>query len=493
MSVSIKPKALSYALLFFTAFSAAGCGWPKKIHDIFFFEPNKWQDEIDIGARRLPEQNPGTPAAELARKKAMQKSGGPFAYPAQNSGAPMGSMPPPDNFDGKMPPPPMPPRPPMPQAGDYPAASDGFQPQGTKLPAWTKGINPDEPMPTPYGNPANNGLNPYQPSQHMIRRYETMANDVYMDGLKVVKPKNSISQKELPNIKPDKNSMFISDNYAPKVKKSDAKSMFPLEEYTPKSDTPVTSSKSAFPKLSDIPKNPEPFDKDKVNAEIHSLISELDKADSKRDAVLKEAESSVKTPAPLPRDNDAAALGVETKKITDTDKDILEKLSPTAKANAEKTAKESSNLTERRSVLGNIKAISEEKKTPKFINDDDVATNKFNDDLKAVLTTPDTPTANIQTTPEPPASAPAHNDISNNEPVAAVSSPVPMNTGKPDSTKVYEHATTEALSVDHAPPPIVTIALPPSPKVTVDSKKSTTVNKGLLPNSRYADRRRSGN
>jgi hypothetical protein len=485
MSVFNK-KSLSYTLLFCTALSAAGCGWYHKIYDSFFFEPNKWQDDVKIGPRRLPAENPGT-AADMANKKAMaQKSGGPFAYPSQGGTAPagqMGGMPPTDpKFNGKIP---MPPRPPMPQSGNYPSPNDSFQPQSTKLPAWTKGMDaPEGDMPSPYGNPGNSGMNPSMPGQHMIRHYETMSNDVYMDGLKTVKPKDRISQAELPKLASDKKSMFVSDNYAPQAKKTDGKSMFPLEEYAPKSDVPVTSDKKpSFPKLTDVPKNPdEPFDKNKINAGIDSLVKELDNANAKRDAILKTSTGdNGKNPAPLASDNDAAALGITPKKATDTDSDVLKKAAPAAKPESKK---KQANLNERRPVMGNIKAETE-KKTPRFIGEEDkVSTNKFNDDLKAVLepaSQKSSEPAQDKVTPEnPPAqSKPETGEISPIKPDAP-KAPVKA---KPLVTAKEAPKTT---NISTPPPPIVT---PSAPIVTVEGIKSTDSSTGLLPNSRYTGRR----
>ncbi|MCE3232577.1 MAG: hypothetical protein K0R98_834 [Rickettsiaceae bacterium] len=356
-------KQICYALLFSTAVGISACSWPGQFWDAtagkIFFKPNKWQDELELGPRRVPAENPNSGAIlDSARKsytknRGAQSTGSPYPYPPANSS--------------------------MPTMPGYPSPNDRFQPQNI-VPygaGGTTGKRSNMPIPYP-GSTDNDDLNPMMPGQHYIRRFEPMANELYTDGFTVLAKNEVIHQQELPNISPKKVDLFTQEEKGLENKKH-SKNMFPIPEYAPKPDAPIVQASSSFPKLKDVPQNPEPTpDKDKFNSDIDSLLKELDKANAKRDA------DHGKQPKQLPektkkkkpdgevnagQDADAAALKIKEHIAEDIDKAVL-----TASNPQDKKDEKPVDFSKRRPVFGNIKAVAEDKKKPKMINEENMAT-----------------------------------------------------------------------------------------------------------------------
>jgi hypothetical protein len=349
------------------------CSWPKAIWDFTFgrleVKPNEWQDNIEIGPRRAPADNPGSGGPyDQELKKHAKKTGGPYPYPNAGAGqapmAPMGGMPPmsgssmdmapmgaapmgspmgmganpndpmnpanfpPDPYAGKAPktakPPMMLPPPPgkfQPMGSSkYPSLQDNNTPMGDGLPSGGDMNSPDD------MNPAY--LKHYEDSPSLIRKFEPTAADSYIDiNGKVVSmdtpPKRGKKSKS--EIAADAaigthntTSMFPLEDYTPPEAKKSARSssMFPLEEFTPKSsvsDAPAPAEAAS----TDAPS----MDRRKVNTNINGIIGELDKATGK----TPEPQANNKKPdVNLDKridENNAAALGIvdgDTQALSDT-------------------------------------------------------------------------------------------------------------------------------------------------------------------------------
>ncbi len=239
---------------------------------------NKWQEELVLGPRRKPSANPGTSgwnggeneqtvATPSARSRQMPT---PSPYGGASGGAmmpPKGGMviPYPSAMGGQ---------------GSMGGMPGGYDDPGSMGGPMGGGMDPSGGMgmpmgggyptpPSPYGSGGNAG--PYDPGNHkFVRKFEPMAAEFSKDE------KGQVYQAKF---EPTDLDVVMEQGKKP-AKHGDKNSMFPIEEYKPKSDiaeTAMSSSPSSYPKLGTVPDKPV-ISKEELNSKVDSLMNDLDNA-----------------------------------------------------------------------------------------------------------------------------------------------------------------------------------------------------------------------